>query len=123
MPCVVLGSGAVRRGRPAAPPPRGLARWRIPPLVSPLKYLAARYSPGRNSWASKWRAIASGTTEYPASVSWEGPGEPIVLKVRGPDGEVAVPLLPKRALELAQELTRPAVQSIKTSQWGPGWPG
>jgi hypothetical protein len=32
---------------------------------------------------------------------------------------VAVPLLPKQALELAKELIEPAVQSIKTEQWGP----
>ena len=49
--------------------------------------------------------------------TWEGPGEPIVLKVYGPDGEVAVPLTPVRALELAQRLTQPAVTAIKTSQW------
>jgi hypothetical protein len=36
---------------------------------------------------------------------------------------VAVPLTPVRALELAQELIQPAVVSIKTNQWGPGWPG
>ncbi len=44
------------------------------------------------------------TTEPRAAVSWEGPGEPIVLALYGADGEVAVPLLPKRALTLAQEL-------------------
>ncbi len=32
-----------------------------------------------------------------AVVSWEGPGEPIMLTLYGPDGEVAVPLSPKRA--------------------------
>ncbi len=41
-----------------------------------------------------------------------------MLTVRGPDGEVAVPLTPVRALELAQELIQPAVVSIKTAQWG-----
>ncbi len=31
-----------------------------------------------------------------AVVSWEGPGEPIMLTIYGPDGEVAaVPLAPK----------------------------
>ncbi len=45
-----------------------------------------------------------GVTESRVAVSWEGVGEPIVLRVYGPDGEVAVPLLPKRALELAREL-------------------
>ncbi len=62
-------------------------------------------------------------TETRAVVSWEGPGEPIVFKVYGPDGEVAVRLTPTRTLELAQELIQPAVAAIKTSQWGPGWPG
>ncbi len=37
----------------------------------------------------------------------------------GPDGEMAVPLLPKRALELAQELLTRGVQAIK-ADW-PGW--
>ena len=63
------------------------------------------------------------TTEPRAVVSWEGPGEPITLTIHGPDGEVAVRLTPVRALELAKDLTEPAVTAIKTSQWGPGWPG
>ena len=59
------------------------------------------------------------TTEYRAVVAWEGPGEPIVLALYGPDGEaVAVPLLPKRALSLAQELLTRGVQAIKADQWG-----
>ncbi len=57
-------------------------------------------------------------TEPRAVVSWEGPGQPIVLTLYGPDGEVAVPLLPKRALELAQELLTRGVQAIKAD-----WPG
>ena len=28
-----------------------------------------------------------------AAVSWKGPGEPVVLTVYGPNGEVALPLL------------------------------
>ena len=40
------------------------------------------------------------------------------LKVYGPDGEVAVPLLPKRALTLAKELLTRGVQAIKAD-----WPG
>ncbi len=51
-------------------------------------------------------------------VSWAGPGQPIVLTLCGPGGEVAVPLLPKRALTLAQELLRHGVQAIKAGQWG-----
>ena len=45
------------------------------------------------------------------------------LKVYGPDGEVALPLVPKRDLELAKDLIEPAVSAIKTEQWGEGWPG
>ena len=52
-----------------------------------------------------------------AVVSWEGPGEPIVLKVYGPVGTMAVPLLPKRALTLAQELLTRGVQAIKADSW------
>jgi hypothetical protein len=53
-----------------------------------------------------------------AVVNWEGPGEPIMLTVYGPEGEMAVPLLPKRALTLAQELLTRGVQAIKVD-----WPG
>ena len=56
-------------------------------------------------------------------VTWEGAGQPIMLTIHSPDGEVAVPLTPVRALELAKDLIEPAVRSIKTNQWGPGWPG
>ena len=56
------------------------------------------------------------TTETRAVVTWAGPGQPIVLKVYGPAG-VAVPLVPKRALELAQELLTRGVQAIKADQW------
>ena len=52
-----------------------------------------------------------------AVVSWEGPGEPIMLTIYGPDGEVAVPLLPKRALTLAQELLTRGVSAIKADSW------
>ncbi len=52
-----------------------------------------------------------------AVVSWEGPGEPIVLTLYGADGEVALPLLPKRALTLAQELLTRGVQAIKADTW------
>ncbi len=40
-----------------------------------------------------WRAPVAGR----AVVTWEGPGEPIMLTLYGADSEVAVPLLPKRA--------------------------
>ncbi len=53
-----------------------------------------------------------------AVVTWEGPGQPIMLELYGPDGEVALPLLPKRALTLAQELLTRGVQAIKADQWG-----
>ncbi len=49
-----------------------------------------------------------------AVVTWEGPGKPIMLTLYGPDGEAAaVPLLPKRALTLAQELFTRGVQAIQ----------
>ena len=57
-----------------------------------------------------------------ASVSWEAPGQPIVLKVNGPDGEVSLPFTPKRAFSLAVELTQRAVLTIKVNQWGEDWP-
>ncbi len=51
--------------------------------------------------------------------TWEGPGEPIVLALCGPDGEVAaVPLLPKRCLTLSKEILDIAVRAIKVD-----WPG
>ena len=62
-------------------------------------------------------------TEYRAVVSWAGEGEPIILTVYSDGAEVAVGLTPVRALELAQQLTEPAVAATKTAQWGPGWPG
>ncbi len=49
-------------------------------------------------------------TETRAAVTWEGPGEPIVLTLYAAGGEIAVPLLPKRALTLAQELLTRGVQ-------------
>ncbi len=58
-----------------------------------------------------------GAPEPRAVVSWEGPGEPIMLTLYGPDGEVAVPLAPKRALVLAQELLTRGVQAIKADSW------
>ena len=66
---------------------------------------------------------ATPTTEHRAVVTWAGAGEPIVLTVYGPAGEVDMPLSPVRALELAKDLTEPAVQSIKFDCWGPNWPG
>ena len=53
-----------------------------------------------------------------AVVSWEGPGNPIVLTLYGRDGEeVALPLEPKRALTLAQALLTRGVQAIKADSW------
>ncbi len=55
-----------------------------------------------------------------AVVTWKGPGLPVVLTLYGPDGEeLALPLEPKRALTLAQELLTQGVQAIK---WEPGAP-
>ncbi len=63
------------------------------------------------------------TTETRAVVTWKGPGEPIMLTLYGPDGEVvAVPLLPKRALMLAQELLTRGVQAIKAEPEAPWAP-
>ena len=62
-----------------------------------------------------------------AVVTWEGPGEQITLTLYGADGEVAVPLPPKRALTLAQELLTRAVSAVKADSWdvmyGQGAPG
>ena len=52
-----------------------------------------------------------------AVVSWAGQGEPIMLTLYGPAGEVAVPMVPKRALTLAKELLTRGVQAIKAD-----WP-
>ncbi len=53
-----------------------------------------------------------------AVVTWEGPGKPVMLTLYGPDGEaVALPLLPKRALTLAQELLTCGVAAIKADSW------
>ena len=57
-------------------------------------------------------------TELRAVVTWEGPGEPIMLKVYGLGGEVTLALDPKRALTLAQELLTRGVQAIKADSWG-----
>ena len=52
-------------------------------------------------------------------VTWEGPGEPVVLTLYGPEGELAhVPLLPKRCLTLSKEILDIAVRAIKVD-----WPG
>ena len=63
-------------------------------------------------------------TEYRCVVTWAGAGEPITLTIYGPDGAVvSVSLSPVRAFGLAKELMERAVSSIKTKQWGEGWPG
>ena len=63
-------------------------------------------------------------TEHRCVVTWAGAGQPIKINIYGPDGAVvSVPLSPVRALELAKDLSEPAVRSIKVNQWGPGWPG
>ena len=58
-----------------------------------------------------------------AVVSWAGPGEPVVIALYGEDGAaVAVPLEPKRALSLAQELLTQAVAAIKADPEAPWAP-
>ena len=62
--------------------------------------------------------------EHRCAVTWAGAGQPITFTIYDPNGAVvSVPLSPTRALELAKELIAPAVRSIKTDQWGEGWPG
>ncbi len=52
-------------------------------------------------------------------VTWAGAGEPIVLTLYGPEGELAaMELLPKRCLTLAKEILDTAVLAIKVD-----WPG
>ncbi len=58
------------------------------------------------------------TTKYRAVVAWAGEGQSITLTLYGPDGDLAVALLPKRALTLAQELLTAGVQAIKADTWG-----
>ena len=55
-----------------------------------------------------------------AVITWKGPGKPIVLTLYGADGEaVAVPLEPKRALTLANELLTSGVAAIKADPEAP----
>ncbi len=66
------------------------------------------------------RAAPSGARAAPprAVVTWDGPAAPIMLTLYGPAGEaVALPLPPKRALTLAQELLTRGVQAIKADSW------
>ena len=56
--------------------------------------------------------------EHRAVVTWEGPGETIMLTLYGPSGEVAVPLLLKRALTRAQKPLMRGVQAIKAESLG-----
>ena len=64
------------------------------------------------------------TDQTRAVVSWTGQGAPIMLALYSATGEMAaVRLSPTRALDLAKELSAPAVQSIKFGCWGPRWPG
>ena len=64
-----------------------------------------------------------GVGDRRAVVTWAGPGQPIMLELYGPDGEVAaVRLLPKRALTLAQELVTNAVSAIKRDPEAPWAP-
>ena len=62
-------------------------------------------------------SLAEPACDGRAAVTWEGPREPIMLTVYGPDGEVALPLEPKRALTLGQELLTNAVSAIKADSW------
>ena len=58
-----------------------------------------------------------------AVVSWAGAGAPVVIALYGADGEVvALPLEPKLALKLAQELSTNAVSAIKADPEAPWAP-
>jgi hypothetical protein len=62
--------------------------------------------------ADRTYLIGSSPFNSRAVVTWQGAGEPITLTVRGPDGEVEVPLTPVRALELAKELIQRPKRTI-----------
>ncbi len=81
--------------------------------------MAARHCKNRERVAERAGTVTrDGGSEPRVVVSCEGPGQPIVLTVYTADGEMAVPMVPKRALELAQELLTRGVQAIKADQWG-----
>ncbi len=64
-------------------------------------------------------ASPGSATDHRVVVSQEGPGRPIMLKVYAADTEVVTVMLsPVRALDLAKDLTAPAVAEIKFQQWG-----
>ncbi len=66
---------------------------------------------------------AQGPPRARAVVTWQGPGQPVMLTLYGPDGEVvALALLPKRALTLAQELLTRGVAAIKAEPEAPWAP-
>ena len=86
-----------------------------------------------SNWGRGPRAISKRNSKgRPGELHRRGPGPRTQLAGegagrdaevgRGPPGEVSVLLTPKRALEMARELTQRAVLTIKTNQWGPGWP-
>ncbi len=68
-------------GEAGSPPKGSRALAQFPSCVIG-SILGPSFSPGRNSWPSKWRAM----------VSWEGPGQPIVLQVYAPGRDIAVHL-------------------------------
>ena len=100
-----------------------LSEWKCPKSATRRHGVAGIRGPLYPQQRTRGLAREPLTQKTEPRVSWEGPGQPIVLRVYGPAGEVAVPLTPVRALTLARELTEPAVSSIKIAQWGPGWPG
>ena len=58
-----------------------------------------------------------------AVVSWDGPGQPVVIAIYDLNGQaVAVPLLPERALTLAKELLSCGVSAIKAEPAAPWAP-
>ncbi len=63
-------------------------------------------------------AFAGATLTRPCQFIRESDARSTRLDRQFVTGEVAVPMVPKRALTLAQELLTRGVQAIKADQWG-----
>jgi hypothetical protein len=63
-------------------------------------------------------AFAGATLTLPCQFIRESDARSTRLDRQFVTGEVAVPMVPKRALTLAQELLTRGVQAIKADQWG-----
>ena len=67
----------------------------------------------RRSTSRSWPRVAQGTYEV-RDAPWSPPARRLAVRLRA---QGVVPLLPKRALVLAQELLTRGVQAIKADQW------